>query len=740
MKVGLEVSAAVSRQRSGVGNYVANMLVGLQGIAEANADLELIYFSNRDALPESEAVIPSPALYPQNRLPIRSLWIQWGLPRSIAQTEPDLCHFPNYLAPITRPLNKPFLVTMYDMTIYRYPQYQPLKTVAVHRAIVPTVARQANQIITISESARQDILHYLKVPAERVRVINGNIGPHFLAESAAIVAGQPLSATLRPRYDLDFPYILMVGTLEPRKNHARLIEAFTTLVQQERLPHHLVLVGAHGWKEGPLAELVQKNPLKDRLHFLGYVPASDLPGLYRAAAAFAFPSIYEGFGLPVLEAMACGTPCLISTDPALLELAGLTAVATDPFSTQAIAAGLYRLLTDTELVSDLRQRGLKRAAGFTWERCAAETYRLYQEVFENYARPRPYFTSAADSAVPEDKVLADTLIFDQSPKSAPPLAFAVLEAAPSLLEQAIMETILYADIFNFPLTIEEIQLYLIRQRAELSKVSACLTHSVYLGDRLSQHQGYFCLRGREAIFDQRLNQLPTVAQHWQTARRWGRLLQLVPFLRSALVTGALAADSARPGDDIDLLLLVEPGRIWTCRALVIGLVYLARLTGVELCPNYLIACSDAALTLTQRNLYAAREFAGMRLVWGQAEYWHLQALNSWVYGFLPQAEAYSYGQTPLLASDTPGKPGHWLKRVGEKLLRGRLGEKFEQWEQRKITRFNSRGGTEACFSPDLCKGHFGNYGQETLLAFAERCAMLDLHLTTTYLYDYEAIA
>jgi alpha-1,3-rhamnosyl/mannosyltransferase len=187
---------------------------------------------------------------------------------------------------------------------------------------------------------------------------------------------------------------LSVGTLEPRKNQARLIDAFSRLVQQERLPHHLAIVGAHGWKEGAIRSHARRSGVVDRIHFLGYVPAADLPGLYRAAAAFAFPSFYEGFGLPVLEALACGVPTLVSTDPALLEVAGAgTVVTADPHSTEDIAAGLWDLLTNEPLVAQLRKRGLIRAAEFSWDRSAAEACQIYRELLdEPPAATRMYAT------------------------------------------------------------------------------------------------------------------------------------------------------------------------------------------------------------------------------------------------------------------------------------------------------------------------------------------------------------
>jgi glycosyltransferase involved in cell wall biosynthesis len=736
----MEVSAALMNRCSGVGNYIAHLIGELRKL-EAQTDLDLLYFSNRADFAGTGAKLSglqAGTVYEHDRLPIRTAWMQLGLPRSLVRTRPDLCHFPNYLAPVIRPVETPFLATMYDMSVYRYPEYHPLKTTLIHRAIMPTVAQRANLLITVSESARQDILHYLKVPPEKVRVVYGGVDNTFFAPPAS-----DEEVAIRQRYKLPFPYILMVGTLEPRKNHARMVQAFSQLIRQERLPHHLVFVGAHGWKEGPLAAEIHKSGVQDRIHFLGYVSDQALPALYRHAAAFCFPSLHEGFGLPVLEALACGTPTFISNDPALLEISGPeVAMVVEPRSVESIAAVLYQLLTDAPLAETLRVRGPLHARQFSWEQCAAQTLALYEEVAANkpafaFSLPvaKSLVTNAADSGTPQPTYRIEWSEPEASPiivqteimPPVPGLAFDFdrEETEPTPLEQAIFETVLYSDVFTFALNLLEIYHYLIGQRASLEEVRQCLSESVYLKRRLAQQEDYFYLRGRTKAFEQRKASDLQIERHWRTVRRWGKLLRAVPFLRGALVTGSLAAGSARPHDDIDFLLITAPGHLWTCRAFVIGLVYLSRLSGTELCPNYLLVATDRALTLTEHNLYTAREFAQMRLLFGQESYRRLLELNStWVNAELPNTQSYLYSQPPVLKSEKLGRFGGVIKHFGEKLLSGRFGKKLEQWEQRrKIARLGSQEGAETRFTAEVCKGHFGNYGQETLKVFAEKCRL-----------------
>jgi len=375
MRIGIEATAALEGRRTGVGNYVAQLLAGLEALDAGGAGIELTLFANRDAQQGAGSPAGLPRPYDRDRLPIRTLWMQLGLPRSIARLRPDLCHFPNHLAPVLRRIESPFVVTIHDMAVYRCPRYQPLKTTSIHRALIPAVARRASIVLTVSESARQDILEHLRLPEERVRVVYEGVHAAFHeAPSPSQVQA------LRARLGLQCPYILNVGTLEPRKNHLGLIEAYERLVRQQRVPHHLVLAGGRGWRNRALLARLTSSGLRDRIHLLGYVQDADLPALYHGADAFAFPSWYEGFGLPVLEAFTCGVPTLISSDPALREVAGLgNALIADPSCPEEMAGALHRLLSDGPLRAALRLRGIRRAREFSWERCARQTLEVYRE-------------------------------------------------------------------------------------------------------------------------------------------------------------------------------------------------------------------------------------------------------------------------------------------------------------------------------------------------------------------------
>jgi hypothetical protein len=295
--------------------------------------------------------------------------------------------------------------------------------------------------------------------------------------------------------------------------------------------------------------------------------------------------------------------------------------------------------------------------------------------------------------------------------------------APGLpaLEWAIVQAVAYADVFDYPLTPQEVQRYLVGVTASQAQVEAALAPGSFLGGVLGRRAGYVCLPGREASVEMRQRRAETAARCWPVAVRYGRLLARLPFVRMVAVTGALAVDNVEPGCDIDYLIVTEPGRLWLCRGLVIGLVRLAARRGHEICPNYFL--SERALSLAEQTLYTAHELLQMVPLAGLPVYRQLRRLNQWADGFLPNAAE------PRL----PAALGRQQLRAGsrwaEPLLRTPPGGWVERWEmRRKIRKLGrqGRGNLEASFSPEWCKGHFQGYGQRTLAAFEARLGALGL--------------
>ncbi len=243
--------------------------------------------------------------------------------------------------------------------------------------MLPLAVRRASAIITISHSARQDLQKVLKIPDKKLHVVYGAAPTHFEP-----VTNPERLDQIRRKYKLPDQFLLYVGTLEPRKNLSRLVRAFGRLKKQGQ-PHKLVLAGPWGWSMNGFQQQIEQLELGDAVQMLGYIPDEDLPGLYSLATVFVFPSIYEGFGLPPLEAMACGTPVLSSKNSSLAEICGEAAYLIDPLDEENLADGLRQVLEDKNLQKKLGENGRKRAAEFSWERAARETTAVYDLVLKN---------------------------------------------------------------------------------------------------------------------------------------------------------------------------------------------------------------------------------------------------------------------------------------------------------------------------------------------------------------------
>lgn len=358
-------------ERSGVGNYTARLLAAQ---LKWEPDREYLLYSNRP-LENLEPVLKRAKAVPGYLPQSRWLWMQLMLPRLISQTAPDICHFTNALAPLW--VKKPYVLSIYDATLFLYSRYHPRARLLAIRMLLPLAVRKASAVITISQSARQDLQDILKIPPEKIHVVYGAAPKSFEP-----VTNPEKLAEVRQEYQLPEQFLLYVGTLEPRKNLNRLVRAFGRLKEQG-YPHKLVLAGPWGWSMNGFQQQIGELNLGDSVKLLGYIPDEDLPALYSLATVFVFPSIYEGFGLPPLEAMACGTPVLSSKNSSLAEICGEAAFLVDPLDEESLLNGLQQVLGDSVLRETLKENGRKRAAEFSWERAAAETAAVYDKVLKN---------------------------------------------------------------------------------------------------------------------------------------------------------------------------------------------------------------------------------------------------------------------------------------------------------------------------------------------------------------------
>ncbi|MCW5848733.1 MAG: glycosyltransferase family 4 protein [Anaerolineae bacterium] len=353
--------------KSGVGYYTSHLLTHL---LQEDEEHDYLLLSNRPI----EGVTGGYPLAARYQWPNRTLWMHTVLPLALRVEQPALCHFTNSVAPL--PTATPFVVTIHDMTLSLFPRLHPLRKHLVARPFIPLVARQAAAIITVSHSAKADIVRLLHVPAAKVHVIYEAASPCFRPLPADV------ATAVRDKYGLAPRVILYVGTIEPRKNLVRLIEAFGGL-RAAGLPHQLVLVGQLGWDYKPIFQRLEQLSLGGAVRYLGYVPSGDLPALYNLAEVFAFPSLYEGFGLPVIEAMACGTPVVTTDASSLAEIAGDAALTVDPLSVSELADALAAGVSEPALNARLRQRGLARARAFSWQATAQQTLAVYRQVIDS---------------------------------------------------------------------------------------------------------------------------------------------------------------------------------------------------------------------------------------------------------------------------------------------------------------------------------------------------------------------
>ena len=390
--------------RTGVGCYAERLL---RNLATASPEDQFIVMSNR-RVDAAAGLPPNVQVHAGRRAPISLAWMQLAAPGILRSVGADVAHFTNGVIPLASRV--PAVVTIHDMSLTLYPRYHPVRRVLLHRPLVDQAAARASAIITHSASARQDIVRLYRLDPARVHVVHLAADTEFVRVEDAVRLEQ-----VRRQYDLPERFILYVGTIEPRKNLPRLLSAFTARRRRGDLPHQLVCVGPYGWRAREVRHRSAAPDLGREVRFLGYVPVGDLPALYSLSDLFVFPSLYEGFGLPVVEAMACGTPVLVGRNGALTEVAGDAAEVVDPLDEAAIGDAIVALAGDDGRRRELAARGLRRAREFSWERAAIETLAVYRQVAEAaraMRAPRPSAPPRADAAVAAQP--AGSVLFGQA--------------------------------------------------------------------------------------------------------------------------------------------------------------------------------------------------------------------------------------------------------------------------------------------------------------------------------------
>lgn len=373
LKVALDAGPAVN-QSAGLARYTESLASALWQHCRDAIDLKLFYNCHSGhRLPAALAQIPARALslgqYPW-RLGVLACQLLRA-PFVERRLEPGgIYHATEHLLPW---MTRPAVMTVHDLIFERYPQHHTLANRAFLRVAMPLFVRRADAIIAVSQHTKRDILELYGTPPHKVSVVEEGIEERFRPVDAEAIR------QVRERHAIQRPYLLMVGTLEPRKNHVLAFEALARLKAEGR-PHCLVVVGRRGWLFDAVQRQVDALQLTDDIIFAGPVPDADLPALYNGADCFLMPSLYEGFGIPVLEAMACGAPVVCSTASSLPEVGGKAALYIDSMTGESLAAAVRKVLSNSEVADQMRSDGLRQAARFRWQRAAEETVDVYRAV------------------------------------------------------------------------------------------------------------------------------------------------------------------------------------------------------------------------------------------------------------------------------------------------------------------------------------------------------------------------
>ena len=364
MRIGIEVTAA-ARQGGGIGRYARELIRALSKLDSVNR--YQLFFASPFPLPHP--LPPLPGNFSVRHLPFHDIWLarlwhraQLPIPVELITGPVDVYHAPDFTLPPTR---VPSLLTVHDLSFARDPDSAAPGLRRYLDLVVPRSVKRATHIIAVSQTTKNDLVELYSTPADKITVLYEGVDSIFKPTP---------DPAIRAKYGLgDKPFIFSVSTIQPRKNFQRLIQALAQLPAD----FNLVIAGSKGWLYDDILDEADKPAVRGRVLFPGFVADADLPALYTEAAVLAYPSLYEGFGLPLLEAMACGTPTLTSTASCLPEVAGGASVLVDPYNVEAIAAGLKEAISTPE---PWVTKGLRRAAEFRWDDSARQLMALYQNL------------------------------------------------------------------------------------------------------------------------------------------------------------------------------------------------------------------------------------------------------------------------------------------------------------------------------------------------------------------------
>jgi len=682
MRLAVEVSTC-SADRTGIGYYTEHFVDGL--LATRAAGDEVVLISNGK---------PAPELYDRWRdhlriggVPVRAIWMQRDANRLLVESGADFAMFPNYLAPLN--VVCPFVNVVHDLAIIRMPQFFNLGKLASQRPLLPWIVRRAAAVGTVSAASRRDITELLGVPEHRVLMLPG--APH----PACRVPSDLEVERVRRAYGLGRRYVVSVGTLEPRKNLPTLLRAFDRLrARTGTLTEDLdlVVIGGRGWRDRELRAEIAARKESSRLHMLGYVPEEDLVALYGGAEVLAYPSHFEGFGLPVVEAMACGTPVVTTDVPALREVSGGAAVLVPLGDEAALADAVAAIVEDPAARAAARARGLARAATFSWEGSAEQLWRFARETVagRKHWNGKPT-TNTSTSA---SKLTIETAGDDPA--------------------WAILATVVYADLFDAPISVEEVARTALGAKLSVADVRARVA-APPLADHLTDTGGILTLRGREDLVARREDGVRRTAELLDRHHKVIGALASLPFVRMLALSGGTAHKNARGGDDIDLFVVATAGRAYTAYTMLFLASTLTRRRGI-VCPNYLVDENHLRIAY-HHDLFTAHQAISLVPIAGLDTFdAFVRANEAWVRTFYP-----AYLPRP---PGTTLSPSPW-QRLVERVMSWPVGDELERllsvgWRFHLGRRAASAPRPDLVLDPGILKLHLSDHRRRVLESFATR--------------------
>jgi len=377
MRIALDYTAGI-RQEAGIGYYVRSLLDAMLAVDKENE--YILITSGRPTrerpFPQAPNVRGRGVLIPDRYLNVLWYRLRAPLPANLFTGKVDIYHGPDFvLPPLSGKIRK--VVTIHDLAFLEHPEYAVPSLVAYLNKVVPESIAAADAVAAVSHDAASSLVEHFGTPREKIAVVPNGLRPHFRRITDPILLGATAN-----KFGLKHPLVLGVGTLQPRKNHMGLIKAFHQAQSDKKhRPAMLALAGGHGWLYEETRQLVADLKLEKKVRFLGPVSDLELIVLYSLADVFAFPSFYEGFGVPPIEAMACGAPVVTSKTSSLPEVVGDAALTIDPHNIDELAAAILRLLKDEPLREELRQKGYERAQLYTWPKSAQKMLDVYQRLY-----------------------------------------------------------------------------------------------------------------------------------------------------------------------------------------------------------------------------------------------------------------------------------------------------------------------------------------------------------------------